>query len=144
MRLQLVALLAAVAGLCVSIYLTAVHYAGVPLACPTTSALNCEAVLSSSYAVIAGSSIPTSAAGMAWFGLSAGIAAAVLLTHGAVLWKRLQLGWSAIGMATVLFLVFIEIVRLGVVCAWCSIAHTLVLLIFLIALPRPTTARVEK
>jgi uncharacterized membrane protein len=136
-RLQLLALLAAVAGLAVSIYLTAVHYAGVPLACPTTSTVNCEAVLSSSYAVIAGSPVPTSAAGIAWFALSACIAAAVLLARGATKWTRVQLAWSAIGLVTILYLVFIEIVRLGVICAWCSVAHSLVLLIFLIALPRP-------
>ncbi|MGH7763126.1 MAG: vitamin K epoxide reductase family protein [Candidatus Dormibacteraceae bacterium] len=140
MRLQAVALVAGLAGLGVSIYLTAVHYAGVPLACPTTSIVNCEAVLSSSYAVIGGSSIPTSAAGIAWFAVSAAIAIAVLMGRGERSLVRWQLAWSAIGMLTVLYLVYIEIVRLGVVCAWCSVAHALVLVIFLIALPRPAAA----
>ncbi len=140
MRLQVLALLAAVAGLGVSVYLTAVHYAGVALACPTTSIVNCEAVLSSSYAVIGASSVPTSAAGIAWFALSAAIAVAILISGGTTSLARMQLAWSAIGLATVLYLVFIEIVRLGVLCAWCSVAHALVLLIFLIALPRPAAA----
>jgi uncharacterized membrane protein len=36
-------------------------------------------------------------------------------------------------MAVVLYLVFIEIVKLGAICLWCTVAHVLVLLIFLIA-----------
>ena len=58
MRWQLLALAASVAGLAVSIYLTVVHYAGVPLACPANATISCEAVLSSKFAVIAGTSNP--------------------------------------------------------------------------------------
>jgi uncharacterized membrane protein len=134
MRWQLAALAASVAGVGISIYLTAVHYAGVPLACPGSGTINCEAVLSSRYAVIAGTSIPTSAAGIVWFTLSA-----LLWTRPA---GRIQLAWSAIGLATVLSLVYIEIVQLGVVCLWCSAAHVLVLGIFLVALMRTNRARV--
>ncbi|MGA8923272.1 MAG: vitamin K epoxide reductase family protein [Candidatus Dormiibacterota bacterium] len=143
MRLQLLALFAGVAGVGVSIYLTIVHFAGIPLACPTNAAINCEQVLSSSYAVVAGSPVPTSAAGILWFGVSAALAGAILLSHPAPAWSRLQLGWSALGLLTVLFLVYVEIVRLGVVCVWCSVAHALVLLIFLVALPRPQEGRVD-
>ncbi|HUY73662.1 MAG TPA: vitamin K epoxide reductase family protein [Candidatus Dormibacteraeota bacterium] len=143
MRLQLVALLAAVAGVGVSIYLTAVHIAGIPPACPANAAINCEQVLSSAYGVVAGSAVPTSAAGILWFAVSAVLAAIVRLSHSAPVWSRLQLAWSAIGLVTVLFLVYLEIVRLGVVCVWCSVAHALVLLIFLIALPRQLEGRVD-
>jgi uncharacterized membrane protein len=142
-RLHLLALFAGLAGVGVSIYLTIVHFAGIPLACPTNAAINCESVLSSSYAVVFGSAVPTSAAGIAWFGVSAGLALALLLRRAAPLWARLQLGWSAIGLAVVLYLVYVEIVRLGVVCVWCSVAHALVLLIFLVALPRPQEATVD-
>ena len=124
--MRLLALAASVAGVGVAIYLTAVHYAGVPLACPTAAAVNCEAVLSSPYGVVAGTPVPTSAAGILWFAISA------------FLWwrprGRLPLLWAAIGMATVLYLVFIEIVQLGTVCIWCTVAHFLVLCIFLVAI----------
>src|ERR1700674_3433780 len=126
MRWQMLALGAGVAGLAVSIYLTVVHYAGVPLACPANATISCEAVLSSKFAVIAGTTLPTSDAGIVWF------------TVSVLLWPRpagrIQLAWSAIGLVTVLFLVYIEIVQLGVVCIWCSAAHVLVLMIFLVAL----------
>ncbi len=115
-----------VAGVAVSIYLTVLHYAGVVPACPASGPVNCEAVLSSSYAVIAGTAIPTSAAGIAWFVVSA------------VLWTRrfswVQLAWSVIGALTVIYLLFIEIVRLGAICLWCTAAHVLTVAILLIAL----------
>src|SRR6202171_6039349 len=117
MRWQLLALAAGLAGLGISIYLTAVHYAGVPLACPANGTIDCEAVLSSPYAVIAGTAVPTSVAGIVWFVVSV------------VLWitrfTRLQLAWSIAGLVTVLALVFVEIVRIGAICIWCSAAHVL-------------------
>jgi uncharacterized membrane protein len=125
-KLRVLAIAASLVGIGVSVYLTAVHYAGFTPACPPGAALNCEAVLSSAYAVIAGTTLPTSAAGILWFSVSA------------VLWMRrlprARLAWSAAGLITVLYLVFIEIVRLGTVCVWCTVAHLLVVTIFLAAL----------
>ncbi|HEY3083862.1 MAG TPA: vitamin K epoxide reductase family protein, partial [Candidatus Dormibacteraeota bacterium] len=70
-RLKLAAVAASVVGVGISIYLTMLHYAGITPACPVSGSINCEAVLSSSYAVIAGTSVPTSVAGIVWFGISA-------------------------------------------------------------------------
>ena len=135
MRWQLLALVASVAGLGVSIYLTVVHYSAVPLACPATAQINCEQVLASQYGVIGGSAIPTSAAGIVWFAVSAVLVALRL--------ARAQLVWSALGLLTVLFLVYLEIVQLGALCIWCTTAHLLVLLIFLISLPGAKGNRVR-
>jgi len=125
-RLQLAALVISLAGLAVSIYLTVLHSAGVVPGCPVSGPVNCEAVLSSSYAVIGGTAVPTSAAGIVWFGVSA------------VLWTRpfgrAHLAWAGISLVTVPYLVFIEIVRLGVICLWCTAAHVLVVAIVVIAL----------
>lgn len=135
MRWQLAALAASVAGLGISIYLTVVHYAGVPLACPLNGTINCEAVLSSRYGVIAGTGVPTSAAGILWFAVSM------------LLWARpagrIQLAWSVAGLATILSLIFVEIVLVGAICAWCTAAHVLVLVIFLIALQSANGGRVK-
>jgi uncharacterized membrane protein len=131
----MLAMLASVAGLAISVYLTVVHYSTIPLACPASGVVNCEQVLTSPYAVIGGSGLPTSAAGIIWFAVSAGLA---LIDR-----RRAQLAWSSIGLATVLFLVYVEIAQLGAVCLWCTAAHAMVLLIFLIALPRPKGDRVN-
>ncbi|HEV2026914.1 MAG TPA: vitamin K epoxide reductase family protein [Candidatus Dormibacteraeota bacterium] len=135
MRLQLVALVAGLAGVGISIYLTVVHYTTIPLACPANAVINCEQVLTSQYAVIAGSSLPTSSAGIVWFAVSAGLAFGLLRRPSQRL-ASAQLAWSAVGLVTALYLVYVEIVQLGAVCVWCSAAHVLVLMIFLIALPR--------
>ena len=124
-RVQLAAVGISVAGIAISIYLTVLHYAGAAPACVTSGPVNCEAVLSSRYAVIAGSSIPTSALGIVWFAVSA---AAWTRPRG-----RVQLAWSAVGLVTVLGLVFIEIVLVGAICLWCTAAHALVVALFLIA-----------
>ena len=113
-----------VAGVGVSIYLTLLHYAGVAPACPATGAIDCEAVLSSSYAVIDGSTIPTSAAGIVWFTVCALIAG----------WRvgPPHLLWAAIGLATMLYLVFVELILVRAICLWCTAAHVLVVVIALI------------
>jgi uncharacterized membrane protein len=106
----------------------------VPLVCSTTGAINCEQVLSSPYAVIAGTTLPTSAAGMVWFAVTAALAGMRLANTNSPVVGRLQLAWSAIGLATIVGLVFIEIVVLGAICIWCTAAHALVLAIFLLTL----------
>ena len=120
------AIAAGLAGVAVSIYLTIFHFVGLIPACPVTSRINCEVVLSSSYGVIAGTPVPTSAAGIVWFGIAV------------ALWLRpfgwMQLAWSAVGLLTVMYFIYVEIVPLGAICLWCTAAHVLVLVIFLIAL----------
>jgi uncharacterized membrane protein len=125
-RLQLVAILASVAGVAVSIYLTVLHFAGVVPGCPVAGPINCEAVLSSRYAVIRGTGVPTSATGIIWFAISA-----LLWTRPV---SRAHLLWAGIGLGTVVYLLLIEIVRLGAICLWCTAAHILVVVIVLITL----------
>ena len=124
-RLRLVAVIAGMAGLAVSVYLTVLHYQGVVPGCPTTGPINCDAVLSSRYAVLAGTSVPTSALGIVWFA-----AGAILWTAG---WRRSIYVWSGAGIAFVVVLVFLEIVLIGAICLWCTAAHVIVLAQFIIA-----------
>jgi uncharacterized membrane protein len=130
------AALAGVAGIAISVYLTVVHYSALPLVCTTTGVISCERVLSSPYSVIAGSGLPTSAAGIIWFTVSAGLAAVQLRGRRSPTILSWHLLWSAVGLVTVIYLVFLEIVQLGAVCIWCSSAHILVVVTFLIALNR--------
>jgi uncharacterized membrane protein len=129
---------AGVAGLGISVYLTVVHYSALPLVCTTTGAIDCERVLSSGYAVIAGTGVPTSVAGMAWFAVST-VLAAVQLTRPSPGLARAHLAWTGLGLATVLYLVFVEIVQLGAICIWCTAAHVMVLMTFLALLVRRST-----
>ncbi len=135
-RLQISALVVSLAGVAVSAYLTVLHYAGVVPGCPVAGPIDCEAVLSSPYAVIRGTTLPTSAAGIVWFGISA-----LLWTRPA---GRAHQAWAGIGLATVLYLVFIAIVRLGVICLWLTAAHVMVMAIVLPALVAPPAEQVVR
>src|ERR1051326_7555985 len=68
----------AVVGAIISLYLASVHYQNVPLVCSTQGFVDCERVLSSSYSVVPGTSIPVSVPGLLWF-IVAGALAFVIL-----------------------------------------------------------------
>lgn len=132
-RLLLAAVaVAGVAGIAISAYLTAVHYAAAPLACSASGAVDCARVVGSAYGTIGGSGLPTSAAGIVWFAVSGALAVLRLRRPSLTAAARLQLAWSLAGLVVVVFLVFVELVRLGSICAWCSGAHVLVLLSFVL------------
>jgi len=60
------------------------------------------------------------------------------LYAGAGLQKRwihkAQFAWTLAGLLIVLYLVYVEIVRLHTICAWCTAFHIVILLMFLVAL----------
>ena len=115
--IRVVLLAACAAGIAVSVYLTTVHYADAPLFCSTQGTVDCEAVLHSRYATLAG--VPISVAGIAWF---AGMAVLAFLRPV----SRSMLAWLALGLLSVLWLVYVEIFRVEKICLWCSAAHLLV------------------
>jgi uncharacterized membrane protein len=122
-------------GIAVAIYLTIVHYNNhVALVCSSKGPINCEQVLSSVYAIVPGTSIPTSVAGICW-----SVVGAVLAATAWLVWpeKRIvriaELLWAVIGMATVFYLVYAELVVLHAICAWCTVVHVTVVLYLLIS-----------
>ncbi len=119
-------------GIAISIYLTSVHYAKVPLVCSTTGLVDCASVLSSPFSVVPGTTIPITVPGLAWCLVMAGLAFASWR-----LWPErrnlriAEFAWSLVGMLTVLYLVYAELVRLHRICAWCTALHVLILVMFL-------------
>ena len=138
-------LAASAAGLAISAYLTSVHYAAAQLVCTTGGPIDCERVLGSGYAVIAGSSLPTSAAGLVWFAVSAVVAAGIWLGVMRSSLPTVQVAWSTAGLLTVVYLLFVEIVLVGALCLWCTAVHILVVAIFLVTVtmrrPEPQARR---
>lgn len=117
----------------IAIYLTSVHYENVPLVCSEKGLVDCAKVLSSSYSVVPGTSIPISVPGLLWGLVSASLAVFALRTERR--WIPVaQFAWALIGMLTVLYLVYVEIVRLHTICAWCTAMHVLILLMFLVTI----------
>lgn len=132
----------AVLGIAISIYLTAEHFAGAEKRgfCPLSGGLiNCGNVLTSKYSFVPGTQIPVSIPGILWFLVSGGLALAALwyAAQGRAEPARLRpalLAWGAVGVATVLYLVYCEFALIHYVCLWCTAVHILTLLTFFAAL----------
>jgi uncharacterized membrane protein len=134
---QLLLLVLSLLGVGITIYLTSVHYENVPLVCSESGLVNCARVISSSYSVVPGTSLPITIPGFAWCAVSASLAIAGLFaTTG--LWQRririTQFVWALSGLLVILYLVYVEIVRLHTICAWCTALHILILIMFLVTL----------
>jgi len=130
---QVVLLVLSLVGVGIAIYLTLVHYENAPLVCSDSGLINCARVLSSSYSVVPGTSVPITLPGLGWSVVSAALAAVALYGGPGRRWIRVtQFAWALLGMLTVLYLVYVEIVRLRTICAWCTAFHVLVLLVFLV------------
>ncbi|MGH9073847.1 MAG: vitamin K epoxide reductase family protein, partial [Acidimicrobiales bacterium] len=133
--------LVVVAGLGIAGYLTAVHYAKVPLACSVTSFVNCAQVTQSTFSVVPGTSVPITVPGMAWFGAMGAIAVAGLRLSALGLpeptgLRPLHFLLAVAGLAAVLYLVYAELVVLHRICEWCTAVHVLVLASAVITLLR--------
>lgn len=127
--------LLALIGAGIALYLTSVHYEHVPLVCSMSGIIDCARVTSSAYSVIPGTAIPITVPGLLW-----AIVSAVLAIIG---WRTLnqnrrilltQLIWSLLGLLAVLYLVYVELVLLHTICAWCTGMHVVILVMFLISL----------
>lgn len=134
---QLLLLVLSILGVGITIYLTAVHYENVPLVCSESGLVNCARVISSSFSVVPGTTVPITIPGFAWCIVSASLAIAGMFAT-TELWQRrirlAQFAWALSGLLVVLYLVYAEIVRLHAICAWCTALHVLILLMFLITL----------
>ena len=133
--------LAALVGFAISVYLTTVHYARVPLVCSTSGPVNCALVTSSAYSVIPFTQVPITIPGMLWFLASGGLAVYALrcawLGRAEPPQLRLaHLALAAVGLLFVLYLVYAEIVLLRKICEWCTVVHLLTLLTFILTVLR--------
>ena len=131
---QIALLALSILGVVISIYLTITHYDKQSLVCSSNGLINCERVLSSSYSVVPGTAIPISIPGLLWFcvlGALAFCAWRVWPDRRSLLIA--EVAWSSLGLLTVLYLVYAEIVRLDAICAWCTSLHVIILLTLIIS-----------
>ena len=122
----------------ISSYLTMTHYSDpAALACPDTGIVNCTLVTTSSWSVMLG--IPLAVLGLVW---------AVVMTALTVPWAwrsarawvdRARLAASGAGAAMVLYLVYVELFRIGAICLWCTAMHVTAVLLFGVVLAARAT-----
>ena len=132
---QFFLLILSLIGAGIAIYLTTVHYENVPLICSASGFVDCAHVLSSSYSVVPFTTIPITVPGLAWCVASAVLAMIGLRFQLVPRWLRItEFALTLAGILTVLYLVYVEIVRLHTICAWCTGLHVVILVMFLITL----------
>jgi len=122
-------------GVAISGYLTSVHYSDVELVCTSGGIVSCEQVLTSSYASVLG--IPWAVGGIAWFGVAALLSATALLSRPEPApVQPMQVVWSLIGIATVVYLIGVELTAVDKICLWCTAMHVIIGAIFVLHLLR--------
>jgi uncharacterized membrane protein len=129
------------AAAAIASYLTVTHYTDpTALACPDTGIVNCTLVTTSSWSVLLG--VPLAVLGLVW---------ALVMTALSTPWAwRSTVRWvdparlvvSGGGAAMVLYLVYVELFRIGAICLWCTAMHaTAVCLFGVILAGRATSAK---
>jgi uncharacterized membrane protein len=129
------AVLLACLGLAISAYLTIVHFSQgqVSLACPAGGTVNCERVTTSAGSMVG--PIPVAALGVLWFlvALLLGLRAD---RPGSTRSLRAALVWSALGLVSAFYLIYVELFVVGAICLWCTAVHLLIFGLFLLAVRR--------
>lgn len=124
-------LVLAVAGLAVSVYLTAAHYtASVVLACPNSGTVNCERVTTSPQSELLG--IPVAVLGLAFFALMAGLTTPAAWRSPVRAVRAARVLGAVAGIAFVLYLVYTELFTLDAICLWCTAVHVLTFGLFVV------------
>lgn len=114
-----------VLGLLVSAYLTYEHFTdSATLACSDHGAVNCLKVTTSKWSEIAG--VPVAVAGLAFFVAMTLLCAPARFNRDLGL---LRLVGAVVGIAMVLWLVYVELFEVDAICLWCTAVHVLALLL---------------
>jgi len=148
-------LILAIAGIAVSLYTIYYHYqvkAGAKGWCDISEGISCDAVILSDYAEIAG--IPLGFFGLIWFA----VVLKFYYSHKIIKFYKSHdvkwitkiideknipfylFTWSLLGLASVLWLVYVEAFLVGSFCVICTVAHILgiaVLVVSYLSLKKP-------
>jgi uncharacterized membrane protein len=127
---SVVCLIAGLGGIGVSIYVTVLHYAHVKPICSDTGAINCLKVLTSPQSVFLG--IPVPLYGLVFF-VGMTLLCIPRLWRSTLWWiPWLRLVGSAVGILFALRLIYEELFVIRNLCLWCTSAHVLAFIMFVI------------
>jgi uncharacterized membrane protein len=124
----------------VASYLTVTHYTDpAALACPDTGIVNCTLVTTSSWSVVFG--VPLAVLGLVWAGAMTALTVPWAWRSGPPWVDGARLAASGAGAAMVLYLVYVELFRIGAICLWCTAMHVTAVCLFAVILAARATAR---
>lgn len=117
------------AGTAVSVYLTIDHYSESDLlVCGEGATVNCASVTSSAQSMFLG--VPVALLGLLWFVGMVGLCLPVAWRASSVRVHQVRLVGAVAGMGFVLWLIYAELIIVGAICLWCTVAHVLAFVLF--------------
>jgi uncharacterized membrane protein len=124
----------------VASYLTVTHYTDpAALACPDTGIVNCTLVTTSTWSVVFG--VPLAVLGLLWAGAMTVLSLPWAWRPGTPWVEGARLAGSGAGAAMVLYLVYVELFRIGAICLWCTAMHVTAVCLFAVVLAARATVR---
>jgi uncharacterized membrane protein len=119
-------------GLGIAGYLTYEHYtASRTLSCPAGGGvINCFKVTTSGYSKMDG--VPVAVLGLVFFAVMAVLQSPPAWRSPNRALRAGRVGWSVVGVATALWLVYAELFKLDAICEWCTAVHVVSLLLFIV------------
>lgn len=128
----------ALLGLAIAAYLTVEHYdSSTSLACPETGPINCAKVTSSSWSRIG--PVPVAVLGLVFF-----FAMTLLCSPPAWRYRVLdpvRVVAAGAGVASAVYLIWVELFRVNAICLWCTAVHVCTLLLLALVLWTTGAAR---
>lgn len=122
-------LVASLAGLGVSSYLTVAHYTTTALlACPENATVDCEKVTTSPESVILG--VPVAVFGLVYFVAMLALCSARAWRSTASAVRLGRLGAAVAGLGFVCYLIYVELFEVDAICLWCTSVHVINLVLF--------------
>ena len=110
-------------------YLTLTHYTDpAALACPDTGIVNCTLVTTSSWSVLFG--VPVAVLGLAWALAMAALNSPWAWRSGVSWLNSVRIAGVTAGASMVLYLVYVELFRVGAICLWCTGVHITAVALF--------------
>ena len=130
-------LVVCVLGLLDAAYLTYEHYtSSTSLACSNTGAINCLKVTTSRWSTIAG--VPVALLGLLFFVGMTALCLPVAWRSADLRLRGLRLAGVAVGMVSVLYLVWVELFKVDAICEWCTGVHVLTFALFALVVVEAT------
>jgi len=127
--LQATSLGLSLVAVAVAAYLTVTHYSDPgALACPDTGIVNCTLVTTSSWSIVLG--VPLAVLGLVWAVVMAGLTVPWVWRAASPWVDSARLVVSGAGAAMVLYLVYVELFRIGAICLWCTAMHVTAVCLF--------------
>lgn len=115
---RLVSFVSSLIGLGISAFLLKPESVESTVLCTVGGSFSCSAVLNSPFSYVY--DVPISALGVVWFTV-----AAVLSYYSEARLRavKLLLAWSILGLASIAYLIYIELFQIRALCTYCTMAH---------------------